>query len=156
MSDVLLAAPQPGGWLLYDDIHLTHLGLPREVRGHVRALLGGEDVPGEALDDLLAILSELVTNSCVHAMRSWVRVTLVLIEGSRVLHGTVHDDGPGVVALPGRDSFEPGELVRESGIGLGIVAALATTCESVVTRTGKAVRFALDLSAYGVEPVANA
>lgn len=152
----LLAIPQPGGRLLYDETHRTHLGLPSEVRSHVRALLDNEPVPRQALDDLLSILSELVTNSCVHAVRSWVRVTLVLIDESCVLHGTVHDNGPGAIPLPVQDPCEFADPARESGMGLGIVAALAATCETVITRTGKAVRFALDLAAYATEPATRA
>ncbi|UGQ14813.1 ATP-binding protein [Yinghuangia sp. ASG 101] len=152
----LLATPQPGGRLLYDETHRTHLGLPGEVRSHVRALLDNEPVPRQALDDLLSILSELVTNSCVHTMRSWVRVTLVLIDESRVLHGTVHDDGPGAIPLPVQGPRELADPARESGMGLGIVVTLSTTCETVITRTGKAVRFALDLSVYATEPTTRA
>ncbi|MFQ6146522.1 ATP-binding protein [Streptomyces seoulensis] len=99
-------------------------GAVPSVRHRVRAVLGGWDLPTGAADDVLLVVSELVTNALVHARPpATLRMWRVPFGGRGAVHVEVSDLGPaappGPAAAPDPD---------EHGRGLGIVTALSARC----------------------------
>ncbi|MEU4097330.1 ATP-binding protein [Streptomyces sp. NPDC026673] len=123
--DALSGAPRPcsGRWGEQGAVLCFPVpGDPREVgilRRKVRYVLGGLGVPGEAADDVLLAVSELVTNAVVHGMPPAV-LRLAVGRGSRCLRIEVTDAGPS------RNDPTANEARDEHGRGLQIVAALAS------------------------------
>jgi Anti-sigma regulatory factor (Ser/Thr protein kinase) len=109
-----------------DDARLLTLGADPRAAGAAREFTGKVlsewAVDGDAVTDLLLIVSELVTNAVVHGappVRLWLWTT-----GGRV-HGAVDDHGNG------RPRFVAGGIpftddMRESGRGLALVTAMAS------------------------------
>ncbi|WP_436772156.1 ATP-binding protein [Yinghuangia sp. YIM S09857] len=138
-------AEPPGGRTLLDREFRAVLAQVPAIRSDVRARLREEaSIPAATADDALAVLGELIANSCLHAAGSTVRVLVALIEDIGILTGVVHDDGPGSITLPCPRTRQSPD--REGGFGLGIVTALADTCGARRTRHGKEVYFALHLN----------
>lgn len=100
---------------------VTLPGLERSVadaRGFLRGLLA----PGEVLDDLTLVVSELVCNAITHTRsRDDGKVTVTLVQGSGVLLLEVTDDG-----ADGARPVLKDEDGGESGRGIRVVDALAS------------------------------
>ncbi|MFF8594169.1 ATP-binding protein [Streptomyces sp. NPDC015220] len=99
-------------------------GAVPSVRRRVRAVLGGWNLPAGAADDVLLVVSELVTNALVHARPpATLRLWRAAVDGHGAVHVEVSDLGPaappGPAAAPDPD---------EHGRGLGIVTALSARC----------------------------
>ncbi|MFE5029897.1 ATP-binding protein [Streptomyces sp. NPDC056656] len=93
---------------------------PSQARAHTADTLSRWTIPGEIIDDLTLITSELATNSVQHTVSSTITVTVALTPAEAVV--TVTDQG-----LHAR--FEPASSsgpYAERGRGLVIVQALAT------------------------------
>lgn len=91
-----------------------------------------DSLPAVALQDLKAIVTELVTNSCRYGPGDPIRVRIGA-RGQAVLEGEVDDHGRTVFAME--------EIRNEGGLGLHIVDALASEWE--VDPAGGSVRFVL-------------
>ncbi|WNM32191.1 ATP-binding protein [Streptomyces sp. Li-HN-5-11] len=107
------------------------------VRRRVRTVLGGWNLPTGAADDVLLVVSELVTNALVHARPpATLRLWRVPAQGGGAVRVEVTDQGPaappGPAAAPDPD---------EHGRGLGIVTALSARC-GVLAHTGGTSRWA--------------
>lgn len=100
---------------------VTLPGLERSVadaRGFLRGLLA----PGEVLDDLTLVVSELVCNAITHTRsRDDGKVTVTLVQGPGVLLLEVTDDG-----ADGARPVLKDEDGGESGRGIRVVDALAS------------------------------
>ncbi|MFE1749407.1 ATP-binding protein [Streptomyces anandii] len=107
------------------------------VRRRVRQVLSGWNLPTEAAEDVLLVVSELVTNALVHARPpATLRLCRVPVQGRRAVRVEVTDQGaaaaPGPLSAPDPD---------EHGRGLGIVTALSARC-GVLTHRGGTSRWA--------------
>ena len=89
-----------------------------------------DSLPAVALQDLKAIVTELVTNSCRHGPGKPIRVRIVP-RGEAVVEGEVEDRGGTAFAME--------EIRDDGGLGLHIVDALAAEWE--VDPAGGSVRF---------------
>lgn len=99
-------------------------GAVSTVRHRVRAVLGGWNLSADAADDVLLVVSELVTNALVHARPpATLRLWRVPAEGRAAVHVEVTDLGPAAPPEPG-SAPDP----DEHGRGLGIVTALSARC----------------------------
>ncbi|HVB05095.1 MAG TPA: response regulator [Acidimicrobiales bacterium] len=109
---------------------------PRTARAAVRSALG--EAPELLVEAAVLLVSELVTNSVVHA-RSAATVRIDL--GPTVLRGEVADAG----------AFEPNlreaTVEDDSGRGLEIVRQMADRCGWTRSESGKVVWFELSLPA---------
>ncbi|MEU6811629.1 ATP-binding protein [Streptomyces sp. NPDC046831] len=99
------------------------------VRRRVRRVLGGWNLPADVADDVLLVVSELLTNALVHALPpATLGLWRVLVDGIGAVHVEVTDRGPaagGRIPAPGTgDAIDP----DEHGRGLGIVNALSARC----------------------------
>lgn len=93
---------------------------PRRARDAVTAFLtSGGDLDPERIADARLLVSELVTNSLLHADRGAIRVRVAARPGG--VRVEVRDPGPGMVADPGS---MPGPDGR-GGRGLPLVRILA-------------------------------
>ncbi|MFD8609132.1 ATP-binding protein [Streptomyces sp. NPDC059631] len=112
---------------------LLHMpGAVSAVRRRVHRLLGGWNLPAEAADDVLLVVSELVTNALVHARPpATLRLWRVPVDGHGAVHVEVSDLGPAAPPTPG-SAPDP----DEHGRGLGIVTALSARCGVRADRTG--------------------
>ncbi|MER6126825.1 ATP-binding protein [Streptomyces sp. NPDC001795] len=92
------------------------------VRRRVTAVLGTWDLPPDGADDVLLVVSELITNAVVHALPpATLRLSRVLVDGCRAVHVDVTDMGAAATAgLPARE-VDP----DEHGRGIDIVTTLA-------------------------------
>ncbi|MEU7059236.1 ATP-binding protein [Streptomyces sp. NPDC046197] len=100
-------------------------GAVSAVRRRVRAVLGGWNLPSEAAEDVLLVVSELVTNALVHAVApATLRLGRVLVGGRKAVRVEVTDRGPARPAEPTACAPDP----DEHGRGLGIVNALSARC----------------------------
>lgn len=94
------------------------------LRRRVRAVLSGWNLPADAAEDVLLVVSELVTNALVHARPpATLRLRRVPAGGRRAVRVEVTDRGP---AAPSGPSAVPDP--DEHGRGLDIVAALSARC----------------------------
>lgn len=95
------------------------------VRRRAHTVLTRWRVPTPTADDALLVISELTTNSIVHALPPAVlRLSLPDVGGRRALRIEVTDSGPVPRRRPSHDSPHSAEH-RENGRGTGIVAALS-------------------------------
>ncbi|MEU6369307.1 ATP-binding protein [Streptomyces sp. NPDC046931] len=95
------------------------------VRRRVRAVLTTLNVPADAAENVLLVVSELLTNALVHALPpAALRLSRVLVDGRAVVRVEVTDKGPA------RPSGAPGRPVDpdEHGRGIGIVTTLSARC----------------------------
>ncbi len=109
---------------------------PRSVaaaRRFVRQLL--PDAWSARVDDVLLLVSELVTNAIVHA-RSAVQVTVTVFNGT-----TRVEVSDGVPRLPVRRSAGEGAL---DGRGMGMIEVLADRWGILIRETGKTIWFEVD------------
>jgi anti-sigma regulatory factor (Ser/Thr protein kinase) len=112
-------------------------GAVSAVRHRVRAVLGGWNLPADAAEDVLLVVSELVTNALVHARPpAMLRLWRVPAEEHGAVRVEVTDLGP--AALPGPESAPDPD---EHGRGLAIVTALSARC-GVRTDSGGTSRWA--------------
>lgn len=96
---------------------------PALARHHARTALGGCHLGTEALDDVLLVVSELVTNAVQHALPPvMLRLSHGGASGRATVHVEVTDSGPAAEASREGD----GPPVGETGRGNAIVAALST------------------------------
>ncbi|WP_344880824.1 ATP-binding protein [Nonomuraea antimicrobica] len=99
---------------------------PREARQVVRSWLA--DADPEVLDNVVLVVCELVTNAVRHVPagpdRDWVEVRLGVVDDFVRLE--VIDPGT-TTPEPRFTPLEPGSM-RQSGRGLGLVAALSVRC----------------------------
>jgi anti-sigma regulatory factor (Ser/Thr protein kinase) len=94
------------------------------VRRRVRAVLRTWNLPADAAEDVLLVVSELVTNALVHARPpATLRLRRVPAGGRRAVRVEVTDRGP---AAPPEPSAAPDP--DEHGRGLDIVTALSARC----------------------------
>jgi anti-sigma regulatory factor (Ser/Thr protein kinase) len=104
-------------WRLERSYAQYDLDAARDAR---RVLRERADVPRRMLDDLLIVVSELVTNAIRHAPRvTGGRILLTVRGGEDHVHVAVRDPGPGF-ASGGRDP------AREGGLGLVAVARISS------------------------------
>ncbi|GGM75816.1 hypothetical protein GCM10010106_22900 [Thermopolyspora flexuosa] len=95
----------------------------REAREFASKVLSDWAVQGEAVGDLLLIVSELVANAVVHGAPP-VHLRLWIADG--MVHGAVDDHGPGRPQFA--NSGVPHTLdLREHGRGLTLVSAIASS-----------------------------
>lgn len=104
------------------------------ARAHARDVARRWGVPPSVADDLLMVVSELVTNACLHAAQA-VRRTLVLVLSWEPSQLTIHvwdsDPTPPTPNAP--------LLGDEGGRGLAIVQALCSSTNWSRERVGKTV-----------------
>ncbi|MEU6096934.1 ATP-binding protein [Streptomyces sp. NPDC047079] len=108
------------------------------VRRRVRSVLTMLNLPADAAENVLLVVSELLTNALVHALPpATLRLTQVLVDGDCAVRVEVTDNGPA------RPSGPPGRPVDpdEHGRGLGIVTTLSARC-GVHVRPGGTCRWA--------------
>ncbi|HEX2127769.1 MAG TPA: ATP-binding protein [Solirubrobacterales bacterium] len=98
---------------------------PHEARETIRAGLG-ERLPAVTLYDLLTVVSELVANGVIYGDGEKVYVRVDVEPDGRVT-GEVSNDGQGEVRMRQAD------VVRDTGLGLRIVAALVERWRVKVT-----------------------
>ncbi|MFF8943449.1 ATP-binding protein [Streptomyces sp. NPDC014864] len=95
------------------------------VRRRVRAVLGGWNLPADAVEDVLLVVSELITNALVHALPpATLRLWRIPVDGRAGVRVEVTDRGPAAPPGPRKSAPDP----DEHGRGLGIVAALSARC----------------------------
>jgi anti-sigma regulatory factor (Ser/Thr protein kinase) len=104
------------------------------ARRFTRAALVRHEVDSEVIATAALLVSELATNAIVHAT-SDIRLRVRVGHDIRIEVSDVSTDVPVVTT---------GDLERESGRGLALVASLATTWDWAPRETGKVVWFALD------------
>ncbi len=137
-SDV---APAPGsvGLEAGHTFPLPHiLEAVAAVRHRARTVLADWDLSGDALDEALLVVSELITNAVVHALPPAVlHLGSSRVDGRRALHIEVTDGGAAPRPHRPLDDLEP----DEHGRGLGIVTALSARHGTRVHR-GRVTRWA--------------
>jgi anti-sigma regulatory factor (Ser/Thr protein kinase) len=112
---------------------------PRRAREVVASRLT-DHLDGERLDDAVLLVSELVTNSILHAElddEGWIDLTVTL--GSEAVRVEVADSGPGF----GAQGHERPPPERITGRGLFLVRKLSDRCGVAATGTSR-VWFELD------------
>lgn len=98
----------------------------RQARRTARGRLEGWQVPDETADDVLLVVSELVTNALSHALPA------VCMHLTRLPCGTVRVE----VADGGPCGFRPERDPDACGRGLALVAALATSYGRAACQAG--------------------
>ncbi|CCK24578.1 hypothetical protein BN159_0199 [Streptomyces davaonensis JCM 4913] len=120
-------------------------GAVSSLRRHVRAVLTDWTLTGDVIEDVLLVVSELLTNAIVHALPP---ATLRLTRGSVDQHGVVRvevtDTGPAAPALLPTAACDP----DEHGRGLGIVTTLSVRC-GVRAHSGGTSRWAEVFVGFG-------
>lgn len=109
-----------------DARHLTLSAEPRaaaEAREFTGKILTEWGVTGDAADDLLLIVSELVTNAAVHGAAP---IHLWLWTANGCVRGAVDDHGDGMPRLIPQ-ATTPADDISEHGRGLALVISLART-----------------------------
>ncbi|AYN43490.1 ATP-binding protein [Streptomyces dangxiongensis] len=99
------------------------------ARSHLDEL-GWTDAADETADDVLLVVSELVTNAQIHAHST---AQLVMSWDSECLHIAVHDTSPELPAPRQPDTLQPG------GGGILLMNALAESWEARPCPHGKTV-----------------
>ncbi|MCX5063482.1 ATP-binding protein [Streptomyces sp. NBC_00201] len=108
------------------------------VRQRVAAVLNGWNLSAEGTDDVLLVVSELLTNAVVHALPpATLRVSRAAADGCRAVRVEVNDTGPVAPAGPSTSMSDP----DEHGRGLDIVTALSARC-GVQVHSGGTCRWA--------------
>ncbi|MGW1161171.1 ATP-binding protein [Streptomyces sp. NPDC002519] len=95
------------------------------VRRRVCTLLATLSLTTDAAENVLLVVSELLTNALVHALPpATLRLSQVLVDGRGAVRVEVTDKGPAIAAgVPGRP-VDP----DEHGRGLAIVTMLSARC----------------------------
>ncbi|MFJ9542708.1 ATP-binding protein [Streptomyces sp. NPDC101225] len=113
-------------------------GAVRAVRRRVRTVLSDWHLDADSTEDVLLLVSELLTNAIVHALPpATLRLSRTELEGSGAVRVGVTDRGPADPAGLSPCPLDP----DEHGRGLGIVTALAARC-GVDVHSGETDRWA--------------
>ncbi|WP_055490883.1 ATP-binding protein [Streptomyces sp. TP-A0356] len=108
------------------------------VRRRVRTVLTAWKLPADIAEDVLLVISELLTNAIVHALPpAALRLSQALLEGRRAVRVEVTDAGPAAAAGLSALAVDP----DEHGRGIDIVTTLSTRC-GVRTHRGGTSRWA--------------
>jgi anti-sigma regulatory factor (Ser/Thr protein kinase) len=100
-------------------------GAVSSVRRHIRTILADWNLAAEITEDVLLVVSELLTNAIVHALPpATLRLSRSQADRCRAVRVEVTDMGPATPAGPSPSALDP----DEHGRGLGIVTALAERC----------------------------
>lgn len=163
----VITAPREDGGAAYAVFrfaaHPTSVGVARRV---TREELRGWGVPSEACDDLVLIVSELVTNAIVHTSGDTVTCHL---RGGREIYVEVGSQGPAGSRGDARSAGEGGRglLVVESlsttwginvaspGAGWTAWATLAVparTCDSASASPSVSASAGMTVAAHGEDP----
>ncbi|MFJ7074235.1 ATP-binding protein [Streptomyces sp. NPDC098781] len=95
------------------------------IRRRIRPVLAGWNLADEVRDDVMLVVSELLTNAIVHALPpATLRLSRCREGGYEAVRVDVNDMGPAIPAQPSPCAVDP----DEHGRGLDIVTALATRC----------------------------
>ncbi|MFC3572394.1 ATP-binding protein [Streptomyces yaanensis] len=95
------------------------------VRRRVDAVLTGWDLCPDGAQDVLLVVSELITNAIVHALPpATLRLSRSRVDGRRAVHVEVTDTGPATAAGLSNAEADP----DEHGRGLNIVTMLSARC----------------------------
>lgn len=108
------------------------------VRRRIRSILTDWNLAADIAEDVLLVVSELLTNAIVHALPpTTLSLSRSEVDRCRAVRVEVTDMGP--VTTPGlsTSALDP----DEHGRGLGIVTALATRC-GVQVHSGGSSRWA--------------
>ncbi|GAA5703521.1 ATP-binding protein [Streptomyces avermitilis] len=108
------------------------------VRRHVHTVLAGWNLRAEDAEDVLLVVSELLTNAIIHALPpARLRLSRVLVGGRAAVRVEVTDTGPAAPARLSAAALDP----DEHGRGICIINALSARC-GVVVHTGGTSRWA--------------
>ncbi|MBC2900563.1 ATP-binding protein [Streptomyces cupreus] len=117
------AAPRGGVEHVFPLPHTA--GAVSALRGRIRTVLTDWNLAADITEDVLLVVSELLTNAIVHALPP---ATLTLshshMDTGEAVRVEVTDMGPAHLAGPSASPLDP----DEHGRGLRIVTALATRC----------------------------
>ncbi|MER7576958.1 ATP-binding protein [Streptomyces sp. NPDC126514] len=113
-------------------------GAVSSLRRHVRAVLTDWKLTGDVLEDVLLVVSELLTNAIVHALPpATLRLTRGPVDQRGVVRVEVTDTGPAPPEQMRTGACDP----DEHGRGLGIVTTLSVRC-GVQVHSGGTSRWA--------------
>jgi anti-sigma regulatory factor (Ser/Thr protein kinase) len=115
-----------------------------DARRATRLWLGEASLPGNRFDDLLIVVSELVSNAVIHAR---TRLRLVIRYDGRHLLTEVFDGDPQLPVPPDH----PGDV---GGRGLFLVDRLSHRCGSEAVGVGKRVWAEFAMPSSGHSPAA--
>lgn len=108
------------------------------VRRRAHKVLTGWNLPTDSAEDVLLVVSELLTNAIVHALPpARLRLSRVLVEGRAAMRVEVTDRGPVAPAGLSASVLDP----DEHGRGICIVTALSARC-GVEVHSGGTSRWA--------------
>ncbi|MBV7694403.1 ATP-binding protein [Streptomyces sp. TRM70350] len=100
-------------------------GAVSAVRRRIRPVLTDWNLAADIAEDVLLVVSELLTNAIVHALPpATLRLSRSQVDRYRAIRVEVTDMGPVPVAGPSASTVDP----DEHGRGLGIVTTLAARC----------------------------
>ncbi|MFF4508236.1 ATP-binding protein [Streptomyces sp. NPDC001401] len=100
-------------------------GAVSAVRRRVRCILTDWNLAADLAEDVLLVVSELLTNAIVHALPpATLSLSHLQVDRCRAVRVEVTDMGPVTPAGLPASALDP----DEHGRGLGIVTALATRC----------------------------
>lgn len=122
-----------------DHLVLRFPAHPEEIgpaRHAVDEYLRARSVPGEIIEDLRLVTSELVTNGVVHGRPGWICVEVDLQR--QIIRLRVTNDGP-TAKIPPVSEWRPAPGLALSGRGLGIVRQLVDEVEVVGDQTAATV-----------------
>lgn len=95
------------------------------IRRHIRAVLVGWNLAADLTEEILLVVSELLTNAIVHALPpATLRLSLSGADRCGAVRVEVTDMGPVIPAGVPASAVDP----DEHGRGLAIVTALAARC----------------------------
>ena len=100
-------------------------GAVSAVRRRIRTVLTDWNLAADTADDVLLVVSELLTNAIVHALPpATLRLSRTEVNHCGAVHIEVTDRGPATPTGPSAAAPDP----DEHGRGLTIVTTLATRC----------------------------
>jgi anti-sigma regulatory factor (Ser/Thr protein kinase) len=113
-------------------------GAVSAVRPRIRTVLTDWHLDADGAEDVLLVVSELLTNAIVHALPpATLRLSRTELDGCGAVRVEVTDMGPVTPAELSSCALDP----DERGRGLDIVTALATRC-GVEVQSGETSRWA--------------
>ncbi|MGW3636044.1 ATP-binding protein [Streptomyces sp. NPDC005122] len=137
-----------GGLVQHRCVSLNSHDRPVELaREHVRSALQGS-ATAVRIDDAVLVADELVANALKHTERGPTCMNLNVYQDAAVMW--IHDDSPDIQAVQVRSTaWSPLVDLPESGRGLCLVDALASTWFVWPTQHGKAVVAVFNLDGDG-------